>query len=72
MDTLLDQAQHSELSILLVLQIVQRLLDVGAGEEYKTLPDDMIEPVAEVEQDGVASRRQVNSPLLWAAYKVRI
>ncbi len=55
-----------------LLQIVQRLVDVGAGEEYKTLPDDMMEPATEVEHEGAQPRRQVNSPLLWAAYKVRI
>ena len=52
---------------------MQRLLDVGAGEEFKALPEDMLETTAAAAEaageGGVGSRRQLNSPLLWAAYK---
>ena len=55
------------------MQIVQRLLDVEAGEEFKGLPEDMLETTAAdaeaAGEGGVGSRRQLNSPLLWAAFK---
>ena len=58
------------------MQIVDCLLNAGAGEEYKSASPEILD---QSQDSGDAShigaaqayKRQINSPLHWACYKVR-